>query len=164
MTTNSKNRPCEFTYHMSRFKYRKVMCSKCQVLPETEKWQWTNKDKLCRADHSQHIVYSSEMQIYLFAIFFWSPQKVPRQIGEQCTRCHISATGSRQIGTAVAQLFRQPLVDWDKYPVFSPRFPFSTCSTAFSHNLSHFLVRARLFINLMSPAHASDGPQTTLPS
>ena len=75
MTTNSKNRPCEFTYHMSRFKYRKVMCSKCQVLPETEKWQWTNKDKLCRADHSRHIVYSSEMQIHLFAIFFWSQKK-----------------------------------------------------------------------------------------
>ena len=69
MTTNSKNRACEFTYHMSRFKYRKVMRSKCQVLPETEKWQWTNRDKLCRADHSQHIVYSFEMQIYLFAFF-----------------------------------------------------------------------------------------------
>ena len=37
MTTNSKNRPCEFTYHMSRFKYRKVMCSKCQVLPERKR-------------------------------------------------------------------------------------------------------------------------------
>ena len=86
------------------------------------------------------------------------------QIANRCTRCHISAAGSRQIGRAVAELFRQTLVDRDKYRVFRRLFPFCTCFTEFSHNLSHFLVRARLFINLMSPAHASDGTQTTLPS
>ena len=118
----------------------------------------TNKDKLCKARRITHgEPESSEVQKF-------EGEKSLGQIANRCTRCHISAAGSRQIGRAVAELFRHTLVDEDKYRVFRRLFPFCTCFTEFSHNLSHFLVRARLFINLMSPAHASDGTQTTLPS